>query len=157
MKTNAITKAYMQATQAMIIRLTNEGNRLIVKAYNESDYRKDKTQNLHDSYGSAVYYNGRLQVKSKRFFGSRAVSGKVDDDGSLIMGRSEINDYLDSYIAKPRGYELVVAVAMFYGKILEAGQQGGSGRKYVVISSIADDMDSLARKVKGTVKQLGNF
>ena len=157
MKSAILTKEYNKAIKEMTLKLTLEGKRLIVKAYNEADYRKDKTQNLHDSYGSAVYYNGKLQPNSKRYVGREAVVGKRDLDGNLILGRAELDEFLDSYRAKPRGFELVVVATIFYAGILEEGKQSPNGNKYIVISSIADDMDRLAHKVKGRVTQIGNF
>ena len=46
-------------------KLAIKGRNLIEKAYLDADYNKNKTQNLHDSYGSAVFYNGELYPNSK--------------------------------------------------------------------------------------------
>lgn len=135
--------------------LADKGQKLIQKAFNESDYSKDKTQNLHDSYGSAVFYNGKLVVGSERYFISKAVEGKYNSSTNKIeYGRDEIESFFQNYKAKSRGFELVIAVAMFYGEILESGS-GNLRRKYKVISSVADDVEMLASKLNGArVKRL---
>ena len=48
--------------QALIAELARDGEDAIHDAYNNRDWN-NRTFNLHDSYGSAVYLNGRL-VKS---------------------------------------------------------------------------------------------
>lgn len=135
--------------------LADKGQKLIQKAFNESDYSKDKTQNLHDSYGSAVYYNGKLVPGSERYFISRAVEGRYNSTTNEIdYGRDEIESFFHNYKSKRKGFELVIAVAMFYGEILEKGS-GNLRRKYKVISSVADDVEMLASKFKGArVKKL---
>lgn len=142
--------------RAMINKLTDDGQKLINKAFEQADYSKNKTQNLHDSYGSAVYYNGSLVNGTMRFLTSRAAYGKYNDRTDRIeYGREEITDFLQSYKA-PMGLSLVVAVAMFYGTILEAGAQGGLRRKYHVISQIGDDVDMFVGKIEGARKlQIG--
>ena len=42
--------------------LARIGETLLPRAFNESDYT-NRTYNLSDSYGWAVYYNGRLERK----------------------------------------------------------------------------------------------
>lgn len=134
--------------------LARQGEKLILKAYNTANFKKDKTQNLHDSYGSAVYYNGRYVVGTKRLFSARAKKPRFNyytKDNQY--GFEEINRYLDSYVPKTKGFVLLVAVAMFYGTFLEKGS-GTLKRKYRVISGISSDMDSLAQLTGGTVRNI---
>lgn len=160
-------------TQKIVKNLTEEGERIIKAAYNRKNW-KNRTYNLHDSYGSAVYVNGNLQRGSIRYVGnpkanpdkndkelgdwsgertrtqkgsSHAQFGKTGDsryqkgDTILAYGRDEINKFFNNY--KPinkNGIELVVAVVMFYAKILESG-------KYQVISSAVTDLSRIANQI----------
>lgn len=140
--------------QTWIKQLSDAGYDLIRKAFLEADFDKNKTQNLRDSYGSAVYYDGRLVPGTKRFFVSKALEGKYNPyTHELETGRQEISSFLDEYKNLPGKLELVIAVAMFYGSILENGS-GNLRHKYKVISSVADDIEKLASQYKGTVRKL---
>lgn len=134
--------------------LADEGEILIEKAFNSSDYRKDKTQNLHDSYGSAVFYNGSLVSGTERYLNSMAKVAKYNyHTNEMEKGRDEIRKFFKSYKPKSKGIELVVAVAMFYGEFLEK-KKGGIKRKYVVISGISEEIEQLARKYNGSVRNI---
>lgn len=131
--------------------LADEGRKLIIKAYETANFDKNKTQNLHDSYGSAVYYNGKLIPSTKYLFTSRAVGGRYNTySGEIEYGRQEINEFFDNYKPHTKGFELVTAAAMFYAEVLEKGT-GKLRRKYRVISGIGSAMDELAAKTKGRV------
>lgn len=127
--------------------LADDGQRLIEKAYLQADYKKNKTQNLHDSYGSAVYYKGSLYPNSKRYFSKAATTSKFDPyQDQMVSGRKEISDFFDEYTPSNNGMQLVIAVAIFYGEILEKGS-GILRRKYKVISMVGDDIRALAKEV----------
>lgn len=131
--------------------LAEEGRKLITKAFETASFDKNKTQNLHDSYGSAVYYNGKLIPNTKYLFTSRATQGRFNPySNSLEYGRYEINEFFNKYKPHTNGFELVTAAAMFYGEILEKGT-GTLKRKYRVISGIDSDMNLLASKTGGKV------
>lgn len=135
--------------------LAEDGLKLIVEAYNGSDYRKDKTQNLHDSYGSCVYYNGKKVKGSERFMQKKATEGRYNCYTKRVEhGRQEIMDFFDNYEANKKGFELVLAVAMFYGGYLEE-KKGGIHNYYKVISFVADKAKDLARKYNGNLKKIG--
>ena len=132
-------------------RLAENGRRLLIKAFETSTFDKNKTQNLHDSYGSAVYYNGKLVPGTKFVFTSRATQGKFNSySGELEYGRYEINEFFNNYKTHTKGFELVTAAAIFYAEILEKGT-GRLRRKYRVISGIDGAMNELASKTGGTV------
>ena len=146
--------------------LTREGQDLIERAYEEAHTERrtdgykyedgkfaNDTFNLKDSYGSAVYVYGQLRKSSVRFIGSKTA---LDKNHSLY-GREEVDSFLTTYKASvKRPLELVCVAAIFYASDLERGLTP-SGRKYIVISNIADDMQSLASRVKGIVRQIGNM
>lgn len=128
-------------------KLADDGRRLIERAYLQADYNKNRTQNLHDSYGSAVYYNNQLYPNTKRYFSKAATTSKYDPYANeAVTGRRAIDDFFNEYNPTTDGLELVVAVAIFYGEILERGG-GNLRRKYKVISMIGDDIRELAQKV----------
>ena len=134
-------------------RLADEGHAFIIKAYENSDYNKNKTQNLHDSYGCAVYHNGKLVSGTKRFMTSRATQGRYNDyTGDVEYGRQEIDEYLRNYKPNTKGFELVLAAAMFYGGILESGS--GLRQKYKVISFMSQEAKEIADKYKGKYNTL---
>lgn len=135
----------------LITKLANEGNKIIIHAYERADYDKDKTQNLHDSYGSAVYLNGVLQERTIRYMTERAAYGKYNMyTGQPETGRSEIYKFLREHDAYKSGIELVVAVAMFYARPLEDGTYTDSSKKWKVISLAHDDLAALQREIKGS-------
>lgn len=132
-------------------KLAEEGRKLITKAFETANFDKNKTQNLHDSYGSAVFYNGKLVPGTKYFFTSRAVGGKYNSQsGEVDYGRSEIDNFFDTYKSSFKGFELVTAAAIFYASILEKGS-GRLRRKYRVISGIDSDLMDLASKTGGKI------
>lgn len=130
--------------------LANEGKKLIDKAYADANYDKNKTQNLHDSYGSCVFYNRKEVPNTRRYVGRKAVVGKKNPQGELILGRAEIDNFFNTYKAHTDGFELVTAAAIFYAEILEKGK-GTLRRKYRVISGLGSEMDALASKIGGKV------
>lgn len=130
--------------------LATEGGKLILQAVNSRDYTH-RTYNLHDSYGSAVYLNGKLVEKSVMLLGSKATKAK-NYKGSKLKGSAEIMKYFRSY--KPKSeIELVVAAAMPYGVVLEKGG-GGIRHKYKVISGINTEVGNLAARLNAKVNKL---
>ena len=130
--------------------LADEGGKLILQAVNSRDYTH-RTYNLHDSYGSAVYLNGKLVEKSVMLLGSKATKAK-SYKGSKLKGSEEIMKYFRSY--KPKSaIELLVAAAMPYGVVLEKGG-GGLRHKYKVISGINTEVGNLAARLNAKVNKL---
>lgn len=135
-------------------KLADDGRKLINKAFLTADFKKDKTQNLHDSYGCAVYYKKMLVSGTKRILSQKATQPRYNKySGQNEYGYNEINDFLDSYRPSGDGLVLVIAVAMFYGEILEK-KKGSLKRKYNVISGVSSDIKALADKYKGTVRDV---
>lgn len=147
------TKLASNYIRELANKMANDGHKLIMKAYDQSDYNKNQTQNLHDSYGSAVFYNGKLVTGTMRFVGAiRASGGRYNSyTNSIEYGRDEIKDFFNTYKA-PEGLTLVIAVAMFYAGILEAGKSP-LRHKYKVISMVGDDIEMLASKIDGARKE----
>lgn len=134
--------------------LADEGERLIKAAFASATFNKNKTQNLHDSYGSCVFFEGKEVSGTRRYAGAKAATvGKKDRGGRTVYGRSEIDNYFNNYATKSDGFELVTAVAIFYGDILEKGK-GKLRRKYVVISGIDSAIRDFAKRMGGTVTNI---
>ena len=55
--------------KALISQLADDGEKAIREAYEGREFT-NRTYNLHDSYGSAVYYNGTLVKGSIRYVGA---------------------------------------------------------------------------------------
>lgn len=131
--------------------LASDGEKLIKKAYNTANFKKDKTQNLHDSYGSAVYYKGKYVPGTKRLLTPRANKSKYNYyTKDLEYGFEVINKFLDTYKPQTSGLQLIIAVAMYYGTFLEKGS-GRLKRKYRVITGINSDLSQLASSIGGNV------
>lgn len=149
MKSNLAQKYVNQYAMA----LANEGKKLIDKAFSSADFNKNRTQNLHDSYGSCVFYNRKEVPNTRRYVGRKALVGKKNREGELILGRAEIDNYFDTYKTHTDGFELVTAAAIFYAEILEK-KLGNLTRKYRVISGLDAGIEQLAGKTGGKVIDL---
>lgn len=130
--------------------LAQEGEKLIKRAFETATFNKNKTQNLHDSYGSCVFFNGKEVPNTRRYVGRKAVVGKKNPQGDLILGRAEIDNFFDSYKSHTKGFELVTAAGIFYAEILEKGK-GRLRRKYRVISGLDGSIHELAARMGGKV------
>ena len=132
--------------KALISQLADDGEKAIREAYEGREFT-NRTYNLHDSYGSAVYYNGTLVKSSIRYVGAEM----AEEDERY--GRNEVNDFFSNYRPKNRkGIDLVIVAAMFYADILEEGK-GKLKRKYNVIAEGEDYMKNLATHFRGTLSK----
>ena len=130
--------------KALISQLADDGEKAIREAYEGREFT-NRTYNLHDSYGSAVYYNGTLVKSSIRYVGAEM----AEEDERY--GRNEVNDFFANYRPKNRkGIDLVIVAAMFYADILEEGK-GRLKRKYKVIAEGEDYMKNVATHFRGTL------
>ena len=156
--------------QQLISQLAEEGAAAIKQAYETRDWR-NRTFNLHDSYGSAVYANGKLLKWTVRYVGQEMVqpekelsfgwfwnkgrsmpdykgNRRLSGDEVTMKGREEVMDFFSQYTPKTKGIELVIAAAMFYANILENGGKNLS-HKFHVISQANGIMQGLANKYNG--------
>lgn len=144
-----IAKAKEEYIRQYATALADEGKKLIDKAFETATFNKHKTQNLHDSYGSCVFFNGKEMQGTRRYVGRKAVQPRYRPTGEAVWGREEIDKFFDSYRAKKDGWELVTAAAIFYAEELEKGI--GLRRKYRVISGLGSEMNALAKRTGGRV------
>lgn len=140
-----------QATEQLVARLANEGDRILRQCVEQRDYTH-RTYNLYDSYGYGVYVNGLLMRRG--FLQSSPQSTEPRKwYGENVRGRDEILEFLTSGYKPSKNIELVIAAAMPYAKVLESGG-GGIKRKYKVISMSNDLLRDIAPKYNGTVKAI---
>lgn len=136
------TKIKDVVERAMIKELIDYGEMVMKEAYATHEF-KNRTYNLHDSYGSAVYKDGVYVNGSLRTLEPQA-SESVRVGSYYVKGKNEVARYLrDEYRPKKRGLSLVVVAAMPYAETLEEGE--GLRRKYKVISGARWMMESLAK------------
>ena len=128
--------------------LAQAGKELIEEAYYNRDFN-NKTYNLHDSYGSCLFYNGKEISGTRRYIGKVATERKMDKDGKMVMGREELDKFFDTYKTSYKGFELVMAVAIFYAQELEKGI--GIRRKYRVISGMNGELLTMSKKLNARI------
>lgn len=118
--------------------LSREGQKIVDNQLQNKGYTH-RSHNLHDSYGWGVYVNRDLVASG--FPDIQATKGKKWYD-ETIKGREAITDFLQNKYNAHDGIDLVVAVAMPYGEIIE------DKYKYEVIATARDDVKRLASKFK---------
>lgn len=140
--------------QDMVTALTQLGQRAMLDAYAQHTFTH-RTRNLHDSYASAVYLNGKLIESSVKYL--RGSIGFKRDHNTKKTGRQTVDEYLHSHKFGAANNEIVLVViaAMYYAGILEAGDKGaasrGPGDKYIVISPARKYIDSHWQEVTAKV------
>jgi hypothetical protein len=119
-----------KATKALVEALTTVGWQVAMEAYRRKTYT-NRTFNLHDSYGSAVYVDGVLQPDTKKYVNRsrsnrRNTHGHADSDNRYaktggLSGRQALDDFFRTVeVSKKNKITLVVAAAMWYGEIVES-------------------------------------
>lgn len=134
--------------------LAEEGGRIINEAYETRGFT-NRTGNLHDSYVSAVFVEGKLQKDTIRYVGAEMsttyreyANSTVKGEVEATKGREEANKFLAKYQnsrKKTDGIVLVIAAAMFYSHILDSGV-GKLRRKYQVLSQVQWELDRIASR-----------
>lgn len=119
-----------KATKALVEALTTIGWQVAMEAYRRKTYT-NRTYNLHDSYGSAVFVNGVIVPDSKKYVNRsrstrRNTHGHADSDNRYaktggLTGRQALDDFFKTVVvSKKNKITLVVAAAMWYGEIVES-------------------------------------
>ena len=118
--------------------LSREGQKIVDSQLKNKGYTH-RTHNLHDSYGWGVYVDKKLVAS-----GFPAIKAEKGGKwyGETIKGREAITDFLQNKYNAHDGIDLVVAVAMPYGEIVE------DKYKYEVIATARNDVKQLASKLK---------
>lgn len=127
--------------------LLKAGKRIVHEAIETRTYEHD-TFNLHDSYGAAVFYNGK--IIREYYPPQKATEPQLTDDGLYVYGSDDIKEYFRIEYVPEQGLELAVVASMWYGTELEKGKRPLK-RKYKVISQIYSEMVELQKKYHANV------
>ena len=143
-----MTKVKDTIVEKVIDTLEKEGQRILRECERERTYTH-QTQNLYDSYGFGVYYNGKLQRKG--FLSSSPTATKTKKwYGVDVEGREQIENFLKSEYKPTSGIDLVIAAAMPYAHALE-NASSGQHQKYKVISMSYDKLMGLRQQISGSI------
>lgn len=109
-------------TKVLVETLTSVGWRVALDAYRSKTFT-NRTYNLHDSYGSAVFVKGVLVKDSIKYVG-RELSKKKDshDRATTKTGREALHRFFKQpwVVRKKDDVTVVIAAAMWYGSIVES-------------------------------------
>lgn len=152
--------------------LTRKGEELMWDAYYGRSFN-NRLYNLHDSYGSAVFFRGRVIKSTIRYLGAEQAKlgiykgwtwnkqrsmpdfrGERRQRGDEIQmrGRDEVMEFFQKYTPKTMGLHVVIVAAMFYANILESGV--GLRRKYKVISGATTAVAQFAQEIRGNFRRI---
>lgn len=150
-----IQKAKGSLSDNILDMLANEGRRIVEEA-NRSAEAQNRTGNMADAYGYAVYLNGK---EMRRGYANATPTSSGPHKGwpkygiPADTGRGYLDSFFETYIPPAKGYHLVTVNAAYYSRILEEGAQARPRRqvatKYRIISQMTDEMDRLAAKYRG--------
>lgn len=140
---------YKSSQRHVITFLAMIGEKAIQEAYQSRGFT-NRTYNLKDSYGSAVYYNGALLDDTIRYIGPPEAKTKRLGKS----GREEVNKFFRDYSPTSKGYEIVVIATMPYAGELETGG-GRLKRKYHVMVGARGLLERVASRFKAKLKGLG--
>jgi len=101
----------------------------------------NRSYNLHDSYGGAIYYNGVLQ---KEYIVGKIATKTKKWYGRTIEGNKAIAEYIDNYKPKNSGFEVIALNGFmpYYGGVVEYKYD------YKVIAMSVDQLNIIASKYK---------
>lgn len=149
--------------------LAKNGQSIVNEAYWNKE-AKDRSGTMHDAYGYAVYYNGRLVRKGYAAGGqmsSEVHKGWPKHGIPGDTGRGYLESFFEDYRneVKSKGFVLVCVNAAYYSQILEDGAQARPSRqiatRYRIISQISDDMYDFKRIFKdasiSVISPIGGF
>lgn len=136
-------------------KLIMEGFRILHYAARTNDTLGDAytTFNMMDAYATAVYYQGK-RVRT-RYYSSipdatRMHKGWKKHNIQAGYGRGYLSTFFRNFKPSTNGICLIVVNVIYYSSILEAGKQGGIGRRYHIISQISGEFTKLQSKFKGS-------
>lgn len=127
-KSLSISAIQSKQEKAMIEALTELGHKAAIEAYKDARYNGkayvDRTFNLNNSYGSAVYVNGDLIEDSIRYV-NEGTSRSADEraPSGYSTGAEALRTYFKSafVVRKMDNYTVLVAAAMWYASMVEKG------------------------------------
>lgn len=143
--------AKVSADNPDVKKLCSYGQEIISEAYRTKD-TKNRRYNQHDAYGYAVYYDGYEIPDTRGYLGGEMSKGAVRLNGEELRGRSEVDRFLDSYVA-PTGRKLTLLVvnAMFYSQMQENGVAPLT-TKYRILSQMISKLNDISIQMHGSVR-----
>lgn len=152
----------LQVKKEIVNELSKEGQKIVNEAY-WSKAAKDRSGNMHDAYGYAVYFRGKLERKGY------AAGGQISSDIhkgwakygiGANTGRGYLDEFFNDYRPQSNGFELVCVNAVYYAEILEDGAQGRPkvpiSKRYKIISQMSSKFDDLAKRFGGRVRTINH-
>lgn len=108
---------------------------------------KDRTSNLKNSMSFALFHDGQL---------IRMVEGKIPQPDVRQQGQNEVRANLEGYcsqpgVVAPKGYSLVIAAGMDYGKYVEAK---GYSVVYMTKYYLVDELHKAIRDALEVAKEV---
>lgn len=168
----SLSKLQRKVVYAFVYDLVGEGMKIISRAQSSKD-TQNPSGTQYDSYGLAVFYNGKLvyTLKANDPNNESQIAGgpmfwidNWDDSPERHKGWGDIpagygREWADMFIKEikksseipDKGFAMIIFNAAFYSKRQEEGT--GLKRRYSILSQVVGDIRSLASKYKGgTVK-----
>lgn len=162
----AQSKLMTRAIWGVVYYLVDEGIKIIEHARSTKE-TKNVSGTQYDSYGLAVFYNGKLYYSLKSSDPSKDLTnvkrsietlwdeseGRHRGYGSIPAGYGRewaamfVREIKSSSVIPKSGFALIVFNAAFYSSVQEDGG-GNLKRKYRIISQIVGDMQDLQSKFK---------
>lgn len=168
----AQSKLMTKAIWGVVYYLVDEGIKIIEKARSTKE-TDNITGTQYDSYGLAVFFNGKLYYSLKSSDPSkdltsvkRSIETLWDEDAGRHKGWKKggvpagygrewaalfVKEIKSSGVIPKSGFALIVFNAAFYSSVQEHGDDPNSKlkRKYRIISQIVGDMQDLKSKFSG--------
>ena len=143
-----------EALPQILTEIANFAEKELKVAFKDADFKKNKTQNLKDSYVYGVYYKRSLQRYG--FLTTSPTATEVvrkTGTSEYVRGRDEAEDFIRSHQpSSNEDFHIVFAAKIFYAAYLENGTK--RHKPYTVLSSIYTDMNysPLLKNIKITVE-----
>lgn len=132
-------KIFNRMAELQTERLCEYAPEALSKAYEQRSFQND-TMNLADSYVWAVYYKGVLK-KSGYLWDSVTATTPSKYHGEDVNGRQLADEFVEKYTPQSDAtWEMVIAATTPYAPVLEKGNTGNPKQRFMVISTVYDDI-----------------
>ena len=133
--------------EGVIADMRKDCEKLVKEAFETATFT-ERTGNLADSYGAAIYEDGKLREETMAYRTIKATETKDWYTRSNIGGHGEMLNFFRDYKPKSKGIAIVLVAAMPYTEVLERGS-AGLHHKYKVISGAYSLLQDLTEKYNG--------
>lgn len=136
----------------VIAGMREDCKKLVKEAFETATFT-ERTGNLADSYGAAVYVDGKLREETMAYRTIKATETKDWYIRSNIGGHGEMLNFFRDYKPKSKGIAIVLVAAMPYAEVLERGKAKNGAftlqHKYKVVSGAYSLLQDLAENYNG--------